>query len=60
MELFVIKIKIKKNIDIIIKEYDSETSMLSRRKKLREKIDIDIQKYKESAMSKESKVKTEK
>jgi hypothetical protein len=33
------KIKIKKNIDIIISEYDSKINLIERRKKLIEKID---------------------
>jgi len=37
---------VKKNIDMIIKEYDSSTSLPERRKKLREKIDSDTVKFK--------------
>ena len=44
--------QVKKNIDMIIKEYDSSTSLPERRKKLREKIDSDIVKFKQSILTK--------
>ncbi|KAL4426634.1 hypothetical protein ABPG74_018712 [Tetrahymena malaccensis] len=46
-------LKIKKNIDGILKEYDKHTSFIERRKSLREKIDADILKFKSAALGKE-------
>lgn len=41
------QIKLKKNIDLIVNIYDRETSLLVRRDKLREKIDVDFYKVKD-------------
>jgi len=40
-------IKLTKNIDLIVSIYDRETSLIARREKLREKIDIDFYKVKD-------------
>jgi hypothetical protein len=40
-------VKLKKNIDLLVHIYDKETSLIVRREKLREKIDIDFYKVKD-------------